>query len=90
MFPTKIRQVFIEDLQVALEDWFGKTGETVPASIKNMVRKGEKGNNLRIKMFKLANKALWEAMDNYLTELLCDDDEDVRRWNKAIKEAREE
>ena len=45
-----------------------------------MVRKGEEKLDERIKMLKLADKGGWEAVDAYVTEPVCDDDEDDKKW----------
>ena len=56
-FTTKIKQILVEDLRVAIEDWFGCIGVTIPGSIEDMVCKGEKEIDMRIKMLELADKA---------------------------------
>ena len=43
-----------------------------------------------LKMLRLADKASWQAVDNYIKDPLCENDEDYKRWRKAIKEAKEE
>ena len=55
-----------------------------------MVRKGEREIDLRIKMLRHANKASWTAVDNRVTDPLCDNDEDYKRYKKAVREAKEE
>ena len=45
---------------------------------------------MRIKILRLANKASWMAVENYVTDPLCENDEDDRKWKKAVKEAKEE
>ena len=59
----------VEDLRVALEDWFGRNGSTIPATIEDVVKKGEEKLDERIKMLKLADKGGWEAVDAYVTSL---------------------
>ena len=41
-------------------------------------------------MLKLANKASWEAVESYVMDLLCDNNEDDSNWKRAIKEAKED
>ena len=55
-FATEVRGIVVEDLQVALEDWFGRNGGTIPATIEDVVKKGEEKLDERIKMLKLADK----------------------------------
>ena len=55
-FATEVRGIMVDDLRVALEDWFGKNGGVIPLSIEDVVRKGEEKLNERIKMLKLADK----------------------------------
>ena len=74
---------------MALEDWFGKNGGTIPVTIEDVVRKDEKEIDGRIKMLKLADKALWEAVENYVMEPLCDNNEDDRKWKREKEEAKE-
>ncbi len=75
----------MEDLRVALEDWFGRNGGAIPSSIEDVVRKGEEKLDERIKMLKLADKGGWEAVDAYVTEPVCDDDEDDKKWKRAVR-----
>ena len=56
---------------MALEDWFGQAGGTVSDSIEDLVWKGEREIDLRIKILRLANKASWMAVDNYVIDHLC-------------------
>ena len=67
-FTAEVRGIVVDDLQVALEDWFGKNGGLIPSSIEDVVRKGEEKLDERIKMLKLADKGGWEAVDAYVTE----------------------
>ena len=60
----------MDDLRVALEDWFEKNGEPIPVMTEDGVQKGEKEIDDRIKMLKLANKASCYSVDNYVTDLL--------------------
>ena len=57
MFTCKVRQILVEDTRVVLEDLFGQTGGTIPSSIVDVVGKGKKELNLRIKMLRMAVKA---------------------------------
>ena len=53
----------------------GKNGGAIPSSIE-----GEEKLDERIKMLKLADKGGWETVDAYVTEPVCDDDEDDQKW----------
>ena len=75
----------MEDLRVVLEEWFRKNGRLVPSSIEDMVRKGEEKLDGRIKVLKLADKGGWDAVDAYVTDLVCDDDEDDEKWKRAVR-----
>ena len=55
-----------------------------------MVRKGEEKLDERIKMLKLADKGGWEAVDAYVTEPVCDDDEDDKKWKRAVRQVKED
>ena len=78
-FAAEVRGIMVDDLRVALEDWFGKNGGSIPSSIEDVVRKGEEKLDERIKMLKLADKGGWEAVDAYVTEPVCVDDEDDKK-----------
>ena len=41
-------------------------------------------------MLRMADKASWLAVDKYVTDPLCLDDEDDRKWKRAVREAKEE
>ena len=41
-------------------------------------------------MLRTADKASWLAVDKYVTDPLCLDDEDDRKWKRAVREAKEE
>ena len=69
----------MDDLRVALEDWFGKNGGAIPLSIEDMVRKGEEKLDERIKILKLGDKGGWEAVDAYVTEPVWVNDEDDKK-----------
>ena len=68
-----------------MEDWFGRNGGTIPVTIEDVVRKGEEKLDERIKMLKLADKGGWEVVDAYVTEPVCDDDEDDKKWKRAVR-----
>ena len=38
----------------------------------------------------MADKVSWLAVDKYVADPLCDNDEDDKRWKAAVKEAKEE
>ena len=89
-FAVEVRGIIVDDLRVALEDWFGKNGGSIPSSIEDVVRKGEEKLDERIKMLKLADKGGWEAVDAYVTEPVCDDDEDDKKWKRAVRQVKED
>ena len=41
-------------------------------------------------MLRMADKASWLAVDKYVADPLCDNDEDDKKWKAAVKEAKEE
>ena len=41
---------------------------------------------MRIKMLKLADKASWDTVENYVMDPFCDNNEDDRKWKKAVKD----
>ena len=89
-FAAEVRGIMVDDLRVALEDWFGKNGGSIPSSIEDVVRKGEEKLDERIKMLKLADKGGWEAVDAYVTEPVCDNDEDDKKWKRAVRQVKED
>ena len=64
LFVTKVKEILVEDLRLVLEEEFQKRGGEVPASIKDIVKKGEKELDLIAKMLRLGDKASWEAVNN--------------------------
>ena len=89
-FAAEVRGIVVEDLRVALEDWFGRNGGMIPATIEDVVKKGEEKLDERIKMLKLADKGGWEAVDAYVTEPVCEDDEDDKKWKRAVRQVKED
>ena len=80
----------VEDMRLILEDYFGDRNMEVPRNIEEAVKKGERKIEERIKMLRMADKASWLAVDKYVTDPLCLNDEDDRKWKKAVREAKEE
>ena len=80
----------VEDFRLVLENYFGEKNMEVPRCIEEAVKKGEKKIEERIKMLRLADKASWLALDKYVTDPLCNTEEDDRKWKKAVREAKEE
>ena len=68
----------------ALENCFRRNGGTIPPTIEEVVKKGEEKLDERIKMLKLADKGGWEAVGTYVTEPVCDNDEDDKKWKRAV------
>ena len=89
-FATEVRGIMVNNLRVALEDWFRKNGGVIPSSIEDVVRKGEEKLDERIKMLKLADKGGWEVVDAYVMEPVCDDDEDDEKWKRAVRQVKED
>ena len=84
-FAAEVRGIMVDDLRVAMEDWFGKNSGLIPSSIEDVVRKGEEKLDERIKMLKLADKGGWEAVDAYVIESVCDNDEDDKKLKRAVR-----
>ena len=89
LYNVKIKQLAIEDVRKQLEDYFGSRKD-VPEKIEEAIKLGEKEIDSRIKMIKIADKASWLAVDKYVADPLCDNDEDDKKLMAAIKEAKEE
>ena len=89
LHQVKVRQLCVEDFRDALEEHFGDKRK-IPAKLVAVVKKGEKEINDRIKILKMADRVSWTAVDKYRADLLCDGDEDDKRWKQAVKEAKEE
>ena len=53
-------------------------------------RKGEEKLDGRIKMLKLPDKGGWEAVDAYETDPVYDDDEDNKKWKRAVRQVKED
>ena len=41
-------------------------------------------------MLRMADKVSWLAVDKYVADPLCKDEEDDKKWKAAVKEAKEE
>ena len=89
MHQIRVRQLCVEDVRKCLVDYFGSRKE-VPERIKEPIKIGEKEVNERIKMLRMADKVSWSDVDEHVTDPLCDNDEDDKRWKVAVKEAKEE
>ena len=89
LHQVRVRQLCVEDVRKQLEKHFGSKRE-VPQKIEEVIKLGEKEIDERIKMLRMADKVSWLAAEKYVADLLCDNDEDDRRWKQAIKEAKEE
>ena len=84
MHQICVRQLCIEDVRKRLEDYFGSRKE-VPERIEEAIKIGEREVNERIKMLRMADKVSWSAVDKYVTDPLCDNDEDDKKWKAAVK-----
>ena len=79
----------MEDVRRQLEKHFGSRRE-VPQKIEEVIKLGEKEINGCIKILRMADKVSWMAVEKFIADPLCDNDEEDRRWKQAIKEAKEE
>ena len=61
LHQVKVKQICVEDYRQVLEDYFGRKGK-VSASIKAVVRKGEKEIDGRIKVLRMADRVSWLAV----------------------------
>lgn len=52
---------------------------------EDVVRKGEE-LDLRIKILRMADKASWLAVNDYVMDLLCENEEDDRKWKRTVRE----
>ena len=41
-------------------------------------------------MLRMANKASWLVVNKYVTDPLCENEEDERKWTREVREAKEE
>ena len=89
LHQVQFKQLCVEDVRKQLEDHFGSKKD-VPEKIEEVIKLGEKEIDDRIKMLRMANKVSWLAVEKYVADPLCDNDEDDKRWKQAIKEAKEE
>ena len=72
-----------------MEKYFGSRRE-VPQKIEEVIKIGEKEIDGRIKILRMADKVSWAAVEKFVSDPLCDNGEEDRRWKQAIKEAKEE
>ena len=89
LHQMKLRHICVEDMRTVLETHFGSRQE-VFEKIEEVVRKGEKEIDDRIKMLRMADKVSWLAVDKYVADLLYKDEENDKKWKAAVKEAKEE
>ena len=90
LHQCELRSIVVEDFHAVLEHYFGSKGKEVPASIEEVVKRGERKIDERIKCLRLVDKASWLAVDHYVRDPLCSTEEDDRKWKRAVKEAKEE
>ena len=62
----------------------------LPSSIEDVVGRGEEKLDGAIKILKLADKGGWEAVDAYVTDPVCDDDEDDKKWKMVLMQVKED
>ena len=89
LHQVRVKQLCMEDVRKQLEAYFGSRRE-VPQKIKEVIKLGEKEIDERIKMLRMADKVSWLAVEKYVADPLCDNEDDDKRWKQAIKEAKEE
>ena len=78
LHQVRVRQLCVEDVRKQLEKHFGSKRE-VPQKIEEVIKLGEKEIDKRIKMLKMADKVSWLAVEKYVADPLCDNDEEDRR-----------
>ena len=61
MYNAELRQIVVEDYRMVLEKYFGRNKMEVLARIEDVVKKGEKKIDERIKMLRMADKASWRV-----------------------------
>ena len=89
MHQIRLRQLCIEDVRKRLEDYFGSRRE-VPERIEEAIKIGEKEVSECIKMLRMEDKVSWSAVDKFVADPLCDNDEEDKKWKAVVKEAKEE
>ena len=55
-----------------------------------VVKRGEVKIDERLKMLRMADKVSWLAVDKYVADPFCKDEEDDKFWKKAVKDVKEE
>ena len=78
LHQIRVRQLCIEDVRKQLEDYFGSRKD-VPERIEEAIKIGEKEVDERIKMLRMANKVSWLAVDKFVADPLCDNDEEDKK-----------
>ena len=89
LHQVRLRQLCVEDVRKQLEKYFGSRRE-VPQRKEEVIKLGEKEIDGRIKILRMADKVSWMAVEKFIADPLCDNDEEDRCWKQAIKEAKEE
>ena len=84
LHQVRLKQLLVEDVRKQLEDHFGSRKD-VPEKIEEAIKIGEKEIDERVKMLKMADKASWLAVDKYVADPLCDNDEDDRSGSRQLK-----
>ena len=74
---------------MVLDEYFGGK-KNIPAKMEAVVRQGEEKIDERLQMLKMMDKVSWLAVDEYVADPLCKDEEDDKRWKKAVREAKED
>ena len=59
-------------------------------SIEDVVRNDEEKLDERIKMLKSADKGGLEVVGAYVTEAVCDNEEDDKKWKRAVRQVKED
>ena len=85
----EVRQLVVDDYQMVLEDYFGGK-KKIPAKMEAVVRRGEEKIDEMLKMLKMADKVSWLVVYEYVADPLCKNEEDDKRWKKAVREAKED
>lgn len=68
----------VDDYRLVLEEHFGGK-KNIPAKIEAVVKRGEVKIDERLKMLRMADKVSWLAVDKYMADPLCKDEEDDKQ-----------
>ena len=78
LHQVRLRQLCVEDVRKQLEKYFGSRRE-VPQRKEEVIKLGEKEIDGRIKILRMADKVSWTAVEKFVSDPFCDNDEEDRR-----------